>query len=186
MGKLTAKSNKVDAATLWSQSTYKRRLVPDEEGGYSASVQEFPGCFAEGDTADEALRNLAGAAVAWMHAQESLGQEIPQPIDFEGYSGRVALRIPRGLHKQAAELAQEEGVSVNQFLMSSIAAVVGQKSVLRVVSRELAKLKPSFLIINATLSHNDVTRITALRRGDVISAPRELTQSVGRLSLTTG
>jgi hypothetical protein len=35
---------------------YVRRLLPDEQlGGYTAYIHEFPGCVAEGDTADEAI-----------------------------------------------------------------------------------------------------------------------------------
>src|ERR1700753_2809039 len=83
---------------------YARKLTPDVDGGFVATIQEFPGCIAEGDTADEALTRLESAAQAWIEAQLAAGQDIPPPVDVMGYSGKIALRIPRGIHKQVAQL----------------------------------------------------------------------------------
>jgi predicted RNase H-like HicB family nuclease len=106
---------------------YGRRLTPDESGGYVATIQEFSGCIAEGDSAEQAMRNLESAAASWLRAAAEFGQPIPDPLDLHGYSGKIALRIPRGLHKQAAEMAASEGASLNQFLTSAIAQAVGRK-----------------------------------------------------------
>ena len=104
---------------------YTRRLLPDEDGGYTATIQEFPGCIAEGDSADEALRNLDEAAASWIEVSLSHGRAISEPLSFQGYSGKIALRIPRGLHQQVAELAELENCSINQLLTSAIASYVG-------------------------------------------------------------
>jgi len=104
---------------------YSRVLIPDEGGGYSAEMLEFPGCFAEGDTADEAMQALERAAASWIQAALDQGQDIPQPIINQGYSGRVALRLPKSFHRKAIQFAEREGTSLNQFLMSAIAARVG-------------------------------------------------------------
>jgi hypothetical protein len=37
---------------------YARVVTPDEDGSYFAEIVEFPGCFAAGKTAPEALENL--------------------------------------------------------------------------------------------------------------------------------
>lgn len=116
---------------------YARRLVPDETGGYVASIQEFPGCIAEGDTAEEAIRNLDAAAASWVNVALSNGYEIREPISFQGYSGKIALRIPRGLHKQIAELAELEGSSINQLLVTAIAQYLGNKRAFNVMSETL-------------------------------------------------
>lgn len=115
---------------------YARRLTPDETGGFVATIQELPGCIAEGDTADEALYNLEQAAVSWIAAARSLGQEIPEPISFQGYSGKIALRIPRGLHKQVAEMAESEGTSQNQFLIAAIARYLGERGASKQLTKE--------------------------------------------------
>ena len=36
----------------------------------------------------------------------------------------LSLRLPRSLHEQLRELAQEEGISVNQFVMLAVAEKV--------------------------------------------------------------
>ncbi|MYM82047.1 toxin-antitoxin system HicB family antitoxin [Duganella sp. FT50W] len=41
-------------------------------------------------------------------------------------SGRIALRIPRSLHADIAELAQSQGCSVNQLLTVAISEYVGK------------------------------------------------------------
>ncbi|MCA1732304.1 MAG: type II toxin-antitoxin system HicB family antitoxin [Acidobacteria bacterium] len=107
---------------------YRRVLVPDPEvGGYTALIDEFPGCIAEGDTADDALENLDRAAAAWIEAAEELGQQIPEPAAEEAYSGRIALRLPRSLHRRAADAARADNTSLNQFLVSAISERLGYK-----------------------------------------------------------
>jgi predicted RNase H-like HicB family nuclease len=53
-------------------------LTFDEESGtYTATILEFPGCIAQGDTPQEAYKNIEKAAKGWVEAALSLGQEIP-------------------------------------------------------------------------------------------------------------
>jgi antitoxin HicB len=104
---------------------YARILVPEEGGGYSAEILEFPGCFAQGDTPDEAYNNLEEAATAWIQSSLDRGLEIPPPSINAGYGGKVALRLPRSAHRLAVQMAERDGVSLNQFLVSSISARIG-------------------------------------------------------------
>lgn len=113
------------------KDNYSRRLIPEEEGGYSASIMEFPGLVAEGDSADEALQNLDSAAESWIVAHLASGESVRPPVDFVGVSGKIALRIPRGLHKQVCELAEMEDASINQILTSAIAEYVGRTTTLK-------------------------------------------------------
>jgi predicted RNase H-like HicB family nuclease len=107
------------------QKPYARVLIPEEDGTYSAEILEFPGCYAEGDTAAEAIVELENAAVSWIEATLGQHQEIPEPLVNYEYSGKINLRLPKSIHKQAARFAQNEDVSLNQFFASAIAAKVG-------------------------------------------------------------
>lgn len=129
-----------DQAKAILAKPYARRLTPDVDGGYTATIQEFPGCVADGETPNEALTNLEGAALSWIEAQLDLGQSVPEPVALYGYSGKLALRIPRGLHKRVAEQALSEGVSINQFLTTAIASFVGAKSI---ADKLIDQLKPT-------------------------------------------
>ncbi|HBU30454.1 MAG TPA: hypothetical protein DEB56_13645 [Thiobacillus sp.] len=140
---------------------YARRLVPDEEGGFVASIHEFPGCFAEGETPDEALHNLDEAAAAWIESAMATGYPVREPVSFFGYSGKIALRIPRGLHKQLAELAELEDSSINQLLVTAISGYVSTGHALSKLSEtvrsEVRKIVTDGLV---SLSRNGPTSFT--------------------------
>lgn len=105
---------------------YSRILIPDEESGtYTAQIQEFPGCVAQGDTPQEAYDHLELAAESWIEAATSLGQDIPQPMSEHECSGKFPLRLPKSLHRQASLAADRDGTSLNQFIITAIAEKVG-------------------------------------------------------------
>lgn len=151
-----------DPVSIWMEQAFTRKLTPDIDGGFIAEIQEFPGCIAEGDSADEALSNLDKAAAAWIEAQYEQGQSIPAPIERYGYSGKVALRIPRGLHKNASELAAIEGVSLNQFLTTAIAMVAGQKSMIDELRKELINAQKNYYLLS--LNANDLKQINTIHK----------------------
>ena len=54
-------------------------LEPSDEGGYTALVPALPGCISEGDTKDEAIRNVREAIGVYLEAVEGgcgFGQEV--------------------------------------------------------------------------------------------------------------
>jgi predicted RNase H-like HicB family nuclease len=105
---------------------WSRELVPDE-GVVAARVPELPGCFAEGETLDEALTNLEDALESWLAAAVEAGVEIPSPkgeSEPDSYSGRFSVRVPRSLHGKLALRAEVENCSLNQLVVSLLAAAV--------------------------------------------------------------
>jgi len=117
---------------------YARVLTPDDETGtYTAEILEFPGCIAQGDTPEEAYEHLENAAAGWIEAASSMGQTIPEPSDPYSHSGRIALRLPRGLHRRAAQMAERDGTSLNQFLVAAIAESVGTRNVYQSMIQDL-------------------------------------------------
>jgi len=48
-----------------------------EEGGYWAEVPALPGCFSQGETVEEALKNVIEAIKAHLQVLREEGQEIP-------------------------------------------------------------------------------------------------------------
>ncbi len=45
-------------------------LEPSDEGGYTVYVPALPGCISEGDTADEAMRNIREAIELYLEPVE--------------------------------------------------------------------------------------------------------------------
>ena len=54
-------------------------LSPEDGGGFLATVPDLPGCMSDGETPEEAIRNVQGAIEAWLEAARDLGHEIPKP-----------------------------------------------------------------------------------------------------------
>lgn len=115
------------SAGEYLKEPYARILIPEEGGRYSAEVLEFPGCFSQGDTAEEAIYNLEEAAKNWIETTLESGKPIPNPSAHYGYNGKIALRLPGSLHQKAVQLAERDGVSLNTFLVGAIAARVAAK-----------------------------------------------------------
>lgn len=118
---------------------YVRRLMPDPDGGYTATIHELPGCIAEGDTAEEALAQLDAVAHSWIESAKATGYPVTPPIDYEGASGKIALRISRRLHQLAAERADLEGTSLNQFIGNALASYLGQQDGMRRMALQLER-----------------------------------------------
>ena len=57
-----------------------RKLPPEDGGGYLATVPLLPGCMSDGETPEEALRNVEDAITAWIEAARAWGQEVPEPV----------------------------------------------------------------------------------------------------------
>ncbi|MEN6406969.1 MAG: type II toxin-antitoxin system HicB family antitoxin [Thermoguttaceae bacterium] len=48
----------------------KAVLEPSDEGGYTVTVPALPGCISEGDTREEALRNIREAVELYLESVE--------------------------------------------------------------------------------------------------------------------
>jgi len=105
---------------------YSRIVIPDEESGtYTAQILEFPGCITQGETPQEAYERLEEVALSWIEAALGMGQDIPLPWSTHEYGGKVALRLPKSLHKQVSLAAERDGTSLNQFIVMAISEKVG-------------------------------------------------------------
>lgn len=49
----------------------------DPEGGYIVSVPALPGCHTQGETIEEAEKNVKEAITGWIEASLDLGWHIP-------------------------------------------------------------------------------------------------------------
>jgi len=56
---------------------YTAIFEPDEEsGGYTATIPSLPGCISEGDTFEEALKNIKEAATLYLEVMRKKKEEI--------------------------------------------------------------------------------------------------------------
>lgn len=111
--------------------TVLRKNNEEDGGGWIAEIIELPGCMSDGSTPDEAVNNLEEAKRCWIEVALKRQQDIPLPkpsfADKEVYSGKFTLRISKSLHRQLAETAKYEGVSLNQYVQTLIAFNFGKQ-----------------------------------------------------------
>lgn len=50
-----------------------------EDQSFIAEMPELPGCMADGETAQEALKNIENVAESWVETARELGRDIPEP-----------------------------------------------------------------------------------------------------------
>jgi antitoxin HicB len=54
-------------------------LSAEDGGGFLATAPDLPGCTSDGETPEDALRNVAQAIDEWIEHAASLGWSIPSP-----------------------------------------------------------------------------------------------------------
>jgi len=105
------------------------QLLEEDGGGWLAEVPELDGCMSDGETPDDALSNVADAIECWLAAAVETNAPIPKPSshNYQGYSGKFTLRMPKTLHRSLAHMAEREGVSLNQLVNSLLAQAYGRE-----------------------------------------------------------
>lgn len=113
---------------------YTRELILGSDGIWFIRIKELPGCFSQGKTQEEALRMIDDAMCGWLEVALEDGELIPEPRPEEQFSGKFVVRLPKSLHRKLVQIANDEGVSLNQFVSTSLSEMVG-------ISRELGTRK---------------------------------------------
>lgn len=101
---------------------YSITIDPDPEGGYVAQIKDLPGCLTQGETLEETISNIKEARELWLETAYEADDEIPLPSTEETYSGKLLLRMPKSLHRRLAEAAEQENVSLNQYILFLLSA----------------------------------------------------------------
>ena len=102
-----------------------RHLDKEDGGGFLVTFPDLPGCTADGDTPEEAIRNAAEAEQAWLSANAKWdGASKPTPA-------KLVARLPRSVHQDLQRLAKDEGVSINTMLVSLVSRGIGEMDGMR-------------------------------------------------------
>ncbi|MFC1845834.1 type II toxin-antitoxin system HicB family antitoxin [Chloroflexota bacterium] len=104
---------------------YPITITPDITGGFVAEIEDLPGCFTQGESLTEILDNLEESLHLWLESAYEDGLDIPLPRSEDKYSGKFNVRFPKSLHRKLNKLADREGVSLNQFLVSTLSHALG-------------------------------------------------------------
>lgn len=92
------------------------------EGGYVIEFPDLPGCMTQVESLDELVAMANEVRELWIETEYERGRDIPPPSYPEEYSGKFNVRLPRSLHRQLAEQAAADEVSLNQHVVALLAA----------------------------------------------------------------
>lgn len=94
-------------------------IIPNSEGGFYARIPDIPSIFTGGTTEEEAVKKAKLAVKEYIKICKEDGLKVPEPK-----SGRFNLRIPKKLHSDLARKADEEGVSLNQYVTYLLSSTI--------------------------------------------------------------
>ncbi len=93
----------------------------EEDNAHLSRCLEFPSLMAHGSSSENALeeiKKVVSESVKWMKKEKEL---IPEPFGLKQYKGNLTLRVSPEVHKLIAVKSAEQGVSINQYILSKIA-----------------------------------------------------------------
>ena len=155
------KTIKAMSPAAYLSKPYGRVVTPETDGSFHAEILEFPGCIAIGDEPAEALANLEEVAASWLEATIEKGQDVPEPRDDSSFSGKLVLRLPKSLHRKAARQAARDNVSLNQFIVASVAEQVGARVIHSSTSPRLSSLMEHDALFGNLNIHHVITALTS-------------------------
>jgi antitoxin HicB len=104
-----------------------RPLTEEEGSGYLVEFPDYPGCIADGETPEDALKEGRDALKSYIETLKELGRAVPEVGDV--YGGQWRQRVPKSLHAALARRADREGVSLNMLATTLLAEGLGRRSV---------------------------------------------------------
>jgi antitoxin HicB len=125
--------------SYYADLSYTVIVEPWDDGDgiyWVARIMELPHCLIHADTPEEAVKEIQEVKLDWIKSNLDRGLLIPEPRPRE-YSGQIRLRISPSLHKMLAMRAETEGMSLNQYMATSLAISVGAPT-----SKTRSKLHP--------------------------------------------
>ena len=117
-----------DKVEYYMSLPYKINIIK-ENGRYFAEVSELCGCMTEGESVEEVWSLIREAMRGWFEVAIEKNIEVPLPESMKEYSGKFVVRLPKYLHRKLSQLAEKEGVSLNQLVVSLLSERVGIKEV---------------------------------------------------------
>ena len=93
-----------------------------EDDEFVVTVVEFPSLSWLAPSQMEALQGLETLLSKVIADMQQQGEEVPQPISERSYSGKFNLRLGEKLHRDIALRADEENLSINQWVVRKLTA----------------------------------------------------------------
>lgn len=98
------------------------QMTVEDHTFWVAESKSLKGCVGQGDTSDEAIKELEENENEWLETAREVGIPIPDPVSKQPlqHNGKFALRLSPVEYSTASEYAKELGISVNQYFNDAI------------------------------------------------------------------
>lgn len=152
------KKSKEELLRYYMCLPYTIKITPEEAGGYFVEMEELEGCMSQGETIEQVMENIKEAQEGWLEVAIDEELEIPLPKVKEGYSGKFVLRISKSLHRKLSNLAEEEGVSLNQMVVNLLSERYPLKKIenkIQIISWVMEKMQKGLYDLKKIASLSD-------------------------------
>ncbi|MCJ7578993.1 MAG: type II toxin-antitoxin system HicB family antitoxin [Candidatus Aminicenantes bacterium] len=123
----------------------------DEDNGFIATIPGVEALSAFGDTAEKALSELKIAAEAYFESLKRAGKPIPLENKVISYSGQIRLRMSKRLHAVLSSEAEEEGVSLNTYMVT----LLSERHIEQNLLKKFSDLEKMLKSINFSVESDD-------------------------------
>ncbi len=115
----------------------------DGEKYYVCRFRDFPTVVGAGETTDEAIAEGREALAGMLEYYLETGKKIPEPSVTESIeaSGRLTVRMPKGLHLKLIQRSEEEGASLNTLVVQALSEYLERQEKAGPIIETLAKWK---------------------------------------------
>jgi predicted HicB family RNase H-like nuclease len=93
----------------------------EEDQEYVGLCTEFPSLSWLAENQELTLNGIRQLVANVISDMKKNNEKIPIPIAIRKYSGKFMVRIPPEVHRKLAEIAAEEGVSINRLVSARLA-----------------------------------------------------------------
>ncbi len=92
----------------------------EADQAHIARCAEFPSLAAHGKTPEKALKEIELVVTESIRWLEEEGESVPEPLGVRHFKGNITLRVPPDVHRNLAMQSAEQGVSINQLVLSRL------------------------------------------------------------------
>lgn len=140
---------------------YPYTVMPDE-GSFVIEFPDLPGCMTQVEDASEIPEAADEIRALWIEGEYEDGHDIPEPARKE-YSGKFVTRVPKSLHRDLAENARRESMSLNAYVNYLLAERNVTARLLRQIFDSEARTTPD--VIQPPHRKSEVVKIVESQHG---------------------
>ena len=123
----------------------------EEDNGFIASIPGIQALSAFGNTNEIALSELKIAAEAYFASLKKAGKTIPPEDKVISLSGQIRLRMSKSLHVALSNEAEEEGVSLNTYMVT----LLSERHIEQKLLKKISDLEKMLKSINLSVVSDD-------------------------------